>query len=155
MAKRSKKPKVIKKFKNIPKKTKEKVVFQRKREFPSISRFIPEFTFRFKRNDSLPGNSIRLIFAIVIVAIVTEGIHLFIDLRNVKVTADDSITFAKQAAYWQMTEKKYPNYRDGYFQLALLAYRVGDNQKANEYLQQVETLDPNFEGVQLLRSYIR
>ncbi|MCL5970930.1 MAG: tetratricopeptide repeat protein [Patescibacteria group bacterium] len=40
---------------------------------------------------------------------------------------------------------RYKDYRDGYFRLAILEYQLNDNAKAQEYLDKVMKLDPNFE----------
>jgi len=47
--------------------------------------------------------------------------------------------------YWEEILKKYPNYRDGYLQLAYLYYKVYKDNKAKENLAKALELDPNFE----------
>ena len=47
--------------------------------------------------------------------------------------------------YWQGIVSKYKDYRDGYFQLAVLEYQLGNIQKAKLHLDEVLKLDPNFE----------
>ena len=50
-----------------------------------------------------------------------------------------------QINYWQKVVDKYKDYRDGYFQLAILEYRLGQKEKSRMYLKEVFRLDPNFE----------
>lgn len=61
-----------------------------------------------------------------------------------KVLSERKEVLAK-ISYWQnvVTEKK--GYRDGYFQLAVLWYQLGQNVKAQIYLSEALKLDPNFE----------
>lgn len=51
----------------------------------------------------------------------------------------------KLIKYWEQIISEKPDYRDGYLQLALLHYKLYENEKAKEYLQKALELDPNFE----------
>lgn len=46
---------------------------------------------------------------------------------------------------WEEIINKYKDYRDGYFQLAILEYRLRNFDKAKFYLKKTLDLDPNFE----------
>lgn len=46
---------------------------------------------------------------------------------------------------WEEIISEKPDYRDGYLQLALLHYKLFENEKAKECLQKAIELDPNFE----------
>lgn len=46
--------------------------------------------------------------------------------------------------YWEGIVSEKPDYRDGFIQLALLHYKLYQNEKAKEYLQKALELDPNF-----------
>lgn len=47
--------------------------------------------------------------------------------------------------HWQEIVNTYKDYRDGYFKLAILEYRLKDLEKSKYYLDKALTLDPNFE----------
>ena len=51
---------------------------------------------------------------------------------------------------WEETLEKYPDYRDGYLQLAYLYYKIYQDEKAKENLTKALELDPNFETAQEL-----
>lgn len=51
---------------------------------------------------------------------------------------------AAKIYYWQKVVEKYKDYRDGYFQLSILEYQLGEMKKARIYLEKVFRLDPNF-----------
>ncbi len=56
----------------------------------------------------------------------------------------------KQITFWQGVVKKYTNYRDGYFELSVLEYRLKNFTKSEYYLQKTLYLDPGFkEGLKL------
>ena len=46
--------------------------------------------------------------------------------------------------YWEKVVDKYKDFRDGYFQLAVLEYRIRNFDKSKHYLDKVLALDPNF-----------
>jgi len=46
--------------------------------------------------------------------------------------------------YWERAVDKYKDYRDGYFQLAVLQYRLRNFEKSKYYLDKALALDPNF-----------
>lgn len=51
---------------------------------------------------------------------------------------------------WQAIAHKYKDYRDAYFQLAILEYRLRNFAKSKVYLDKTLALDPNFEkGIML------
>ena len=56
----------------------------------------------------------------------------------------------KLISYWEEILEKYPNYRDGYLQLAYLYYKIYQDEKAKENLTKALELDPNFETAQEL-----
>jgi hypothetical protein len=49
-----------------------------------------------------------------------------------------------EITHWQKVTQKYSDYRDGYFQLALLQYQLGNEQLANRYVEKSLAVDPNF-----------
>lgn len=46
--------------------------------------------------------------------------------------------------HWQEVVKEKPDYRDAYFELALLSYRLKRITEAKMYLEKVLELDPNY-----------
>lgn len=55
-----------------------------------------------------------------------------------------------EISYWKSIVDKYKDYRDGYFQLAILEYRLKDFNKSKFYLDKALALDPNFEKGRVL-----
>lgn len=61
----------------------------------------------------------------------------------------------KQYAYWQIVVSDHPDYRDGYYALAVLAYELGRNSDAVIFLRQVRAIDPNFVNSERLQSVLQ
>ncbi len=56
--------------------------------------------------------------------------------------------------FWEKVVAEKPNYRDGYLQLAVLNYKIWQNEKAEEYLKKALLVDPNFEPALKLKGII-
>lgn len=57
-------------------------------------------------------------------------------------------------ARWEDVVKNYPDYRDGYYSLSLLYFRIKDKKKALFYLDRALEIDPNFTMGRNLRGEI-
>ncbi len=64
------------------------------------------------------------------------------DMKNQPDTTTDS-----GYTYWMEIVRAHPDYRDGYFMVATLAYQRGNMQQAREYLNKVREIDPNYPGI--------
>ena len=56
--------------------------------------------------------------------------------------------------FWEKIVAEKPNYRDGYLQLAILNYKIWQNEKAKENLKKALIIDPNFEPALALKQII-
>jgi hypothetical protein len=54
-------------------------------------------------------------------------------------------TIRERITYWQQIVDSQPTYRDAYVQLAGLYYQLGDQSQVQALLDQVKSLDPNWE----------
>lgn len=59
-----------------------------------------------------------------------------------------------QIRYWKGILNQYKGYRDGYYQLALLEYRIGNLSEAFEYNNKALDVDPSFKEARLLAEKI-
>lgn len=64
-------------------------------------------------------------------------------------------TLESEYLYWLSVVHDHPDYRDGFFRLATIAYQRGDLEKLREFLGNVRSLDPNFSGLQQLEALIQ
>jgi tetratricopeptide (TPR) repeat protein len=56
---------------------------------------------------------------------------------------------------WEEVLEKYPNYRDGYLQLAYLYYKIYQDEKVKENLTKALELDPNFPPTQEIKKFLK
>lgn len=128
---------------------KKKQEINLKPEFPSNSRSIPESVFAFVREEKyvlLASLSGAFFFCLMLYMIVQLSISLQVQKR-----ADgERARVTQEMVFWQGVVADRPEYRDGYFMLAVLAYRLGKKQEARVNVEKVLEIDPNFkEGREL------
>ncbi|MEK7533346.1 MAG: hypothetical protein AAB542_02820 [Patescibacteria group bacterium] len=56
--------------------------------------------------------------------------------------------------YWQNVIRNHPDYRDGHYMLALLAFQRGNMDETRIHLNKVKILDPNYPGIALLETLL-
>lgn len=112
--------------------------------FPRISRVITEKWFL-----------IGLVCGILLVGIFIVASNIQANIEEKKSLEQKRETIKQQITYWQENARKYPGYRDAYFQLALLEYQLGDAQSSQNYLNKVESIDPNFQEAQKLEKVLK
>jgi len=61
----------------------------------------------------------------------------------------------KIISFWEEILEKYPDYRDGYLQLAYLYYKTYQDDKAKENLTKALELDPNFPPTNEIKKLIQ
>ncbi|MBI2031588.1 MAG: tetratricopeptide repeat protein [Candidatus Levybacteria bacterium] len=122
-----------------------------KLKFPRIYRFITEAPVikhlkKFQKRLIVAG----FLTALFIGGIVYVSLDLYRNLRNKTELERERESIVNQIKNWQSITEEYKGYRDAYFQLAILEYRLKNFDKSREYLQKTLSLDPNFkEGREL------
>lgn len=123
----------------------------KKNKFPRIFRFITEQKYLKK----IKKHHWRLITAgfvsaIILGAIVIVGAHSYKNYQENKRLTETRGNIKAQIDFWKSVNQKYPDFRDSYFQLALLEYQLKNFSETRIYLKEVLKLDPNFkEGIKL------
>lgn len=97
-------------------------------QFPHISRFIP---------------AALVVFIAVLLAInFAFWSNTFWNREQRK--EQEMHDLAAQKMQWESIVSAYPDYRDAYYTLAVIEYRLGDQGKAKTYVQKTLQIDPNF-----------
>ncbi len=100
-------------------------------------------------------HSDHLIFFIgitcIIIATIIVSFDLYSNYKTQKQLTAEKVKVVKELAYWQKEVGDKPNYRDGYFSLALIYYQLKDFENSSENLDRAMNIDPNFEKGKELR----
>jgi tetratricopeptide (TPR) repeat protein len=68
--------------------------------------------------------------------------------------ANDPEDIKKLIILWEEIVAQKPDYRDGFLQLAILNYKISENEKAEEFLKKALIVDPNFPLAEELKKII-
>lgn len=119
---------------------------EKEAKFPNISRFITERValLSHKRVPLKVLISSVLSFLFVLV-IMFQAVMLFQTWQKFSTIQAEKARLYQEVGYWQDVTGKFANYRDGYFSLAVLYYRLGNDEKARENIEKVLSIDPRFE----------
>ncbi len=128
-------------------------------KFPNISRF---FTENLKKNllKNKQKNTLlkRLFLSILIIVLFLFIVFMVIDLRQKTFIAQDldykHEEILKDIKEWEKVVNKYPDYKDGYLQLAILELKRKNFNMSKLYLEKVFNLDPNSKEGRQLESYL-
>lgn len=116
-------------------------------QFPSNYRAIPE---------KVKGDGfvffIGLLF--IISAIFVVSFDLYSNYKKKQSIAVQKAKILNDLSFWEKEVNKRPDYRDGYFTLALLNYQLRRFNEANKNLKISLDLDPNFKEGKELKSLL-
>lgn len=121
----------------------------KKKKSPSISRIITEAITRFVREEKVLLVAFFLglgLFAAVVIA--SLGLYHSLALQKQVRAEREKVVY--QLSFWEQVVRVHPDYRDGYFMLAVLHQRMGHSERSKLYLKKAMELDPSFsEGKEL------
>ena len=104
--------------------------------FPRIYRFITE-QWKLILASFISG--------LILISIILQGLILQKNLEIEKKMIADRKKTEIELSFWKSKLSEYPNYRDLYFKIANLEYKLGRIEEAKLNLKKVLELDPNFE----------
>ncbi len=123
--------------------------------FPNISRFITETPFSEKHIFYFKLSAVSFFSGFLLLGIVIQSISLLQNLNSVKAITSEREKVSKEIAYWKNVSTQYSDYRDVYFRIAALEYKMGNTQQSTEYMEKALLLDPNFEAGKVLGEKIK
>lgn len=114
----------------------------KKWQFPKISRFITEaknkLDWEQKKYLIYVFTAVFILFIAFMVFDLSQKILI---IQNLKTEREQVL---KDINKWEKVVQKYKDYKDGYLQLAILEYKMGDLNKAKTYLNNALNIDPNY-----------
>jgi|SRR5579859_6674970 len=125
--------------------TRLKAFYEKKTKYsPNISRFITEKWFL-----------LSLLSGVLLGSIIILSVIIHTRGEEKQILEQKRAIIQKEIIFWQENTRKYPGYRDAYFQLALLEYQLGNSQFSQDYLNKVISLDPNFDKARQLEKILK
>lgn len=124
-------------------------------EFPKIFRIIPENKLieKILKSKQLFYLTLGFILTFILVLIMGIGlmsINLYRNTDSFSQIISQRSQMQNQINFWQSIADKYQGYKDAYFQIAILEYKLGDLEKARQTNTKALLLDPNFDDAKKL-----
>lgn len=133
-----------------PKQFKKSVEKTHPKKSPSNSRNIPESVLhKIQREWKVVGFS--FLIGILLTAILFFAYDSFTIIDSLEMEKQRRVVVLEEIAEWERVIIAYPDYRDGYFKLALLYYQIGNRQKARGNISEALRIDPQFENGKILQ----
>jgi tetratricopeptide (TPR) repeat protein len=85
-----------------------------------------------------------LVYLILALLILIFGFSMVKNLKAYNVLSSEREKISTQIKTWESIVSKFKGYKDGYLQLAVLEYRLGEHEKAKKYVNQALYLDSNY-----------
>lgn len=127
----------------------------KKKNFPSIFRFITEYTVSDKAILHTKLIIIGFFSGLLLVSIVYQSSKLIHNIQAVQHMRVERGKINQEIAYWKQIANQYEGYRDVYFRIAALEYKVGNTTESKQYMEKALELDPNFEAGRVLGEKIK
>ena len=114
-----------------------------KHKFPTFSRIIFE---KSAFNKKIPKRVLYMLLVWIVFLIPTGviSLHVYTSFTQNQKVKNERTKTEEEIDFWKKMVNSYTDFRDGYFQLAVLEYRLNDFAKARSYLEKVLEIDPNF-----------
>lgn len=112
--------------------------------FPRIYRFITETTFSKKQEKDIKVLLTSAVSLFFIMLIALQSVILLQQLKQQQYLSQERVRLQQDIQYWQGVADKYKGYRDVYYRIASLQYRLGNVAESQKYIKKALELDPNF-----------
>ncbi len=88
--------------------------------------------------------SVFIVCLVIVFFIIFSGFALAKNIDTRKLQMEKIAQVNQEIEFWSKIAEKHRDYRDAYYQLAVLNYRIGETEKSKIFLKKVFLLDPNF-----------
>lgn len=129
------------------------------KQSPRNYRIITERFKKFKRNNTKLLERLRIevlvfVYVVTIFSILILGFNLLTNLQNQNQISFQKEKIQSEIRLWQDIADKFKNYKEAYYELAVLEYQLGDIEKSKYYLDKSLFLDPNFDKARELKKIL-
>ena len=122
--------------------------------FPSNFRFITEHSFTPTQSRQIKIGLVSVFSVFLLGLIFLQGVMIWYTFQQREIVSLQRGQLQKQVQYWQGVADKYQGYRDVYYRIASLQYRLGNVDASQKYVKKALELDPNFSDGRVLGAKI-
>ncbi len=128
---------------------------------PSIYRQFPDLIWKQlkkidrKKTFKLYRKTLKIFIVVIfIIAILLVGLDLYNNIQMKKRLDIEREKLTNELIFWKSVLTSYKDYKDAYFQIAIIEYKLGNKEEAKSYLKLGLDLDPNSEKGKNIERYI-
>lgn len=112
-----------------------------KAKFPKIYRFITDKSLK----KTLKLQFLVFIFSALSILILITAFDLLSNIQKEREQNFQRKLLTSELKTWESIAQEFPNFKDAYYELAVLSFRLGDLENARRYIKKALFLDPNLE----------
>lgn len=111
---------------------------------PRNIRSITDFHFSKAHSQNIKVGIVSSLSLFLLALIFIQGVTLWYNVQQREVYMEERAHLEKEITYWEGISEKYKGYRDVYYRIAALQFKVGNVAASQEYVKKALELDPNF-----------
>ena len=112
--------------------------------FPRNHRFITEHSFSKNQSYTIKVVLVSAVSLFLLILIFLQSVTLWYNIRQQEALAQNRTQLQNEVTYWEQVANKYQGYRDVYYRIAALQYKLGDTAESQKYVRKALQLDPNY-----------
>jgi tetratricopeptide (TPR) repeat protein len=124
------------------------------KHLPSIPRSITESLLSGRTFFFLKYIFVGAVSGALVIAIALQSVELKGNMLQAEQVVQDRDKLLQEVVYWKQIANTYSGYRDIYYRIATLQYKLGNKEESKKYLQKALELDPNFSEARVLGAKI-
>jgi tetratricopeptide (TPR) repeat protein len=122
--------------------------------FPKNLRFITEYKFSVAQSYTIKVILTSAISLFLLSLISLQGIAIWNNINQQQVQIQQRQQLQNEVKYWEGIAAKYQGYRDVYYRIAALQYKLGNISESQKYVKKALELDPNFPEGHVLGAHV-
>jgi len=112
--------------------------------FPKNLRFITEYSFSASQSRNIKVAMVSIVSLFLLSLIYLQGVTLWANLKHREAFYQQKAQLESEVTYWEGIATKYQGYRDVYYRIAALQYKLGNITESQHYVKKALEMDPNF-----------
>ena len=122
--------------------------------FPKNLRFITEYSFSQNQSAIIKIILTSVVSVFLLGLIFIQGISIWYTVQQREIFAQQRLQMENEVKYWEGVASKYQGYRDVYYRIAALQYKLGNVSESQKYVKKALELDPNFPEGRVLGAHV-
>jgi len=112
--------------------------------FPNNHRFIPDYIFSNTQSHYVKVILVSFVSLFLLTLIFLQGVTLWDNVKQSQALVSNRVQLQNEITYWEQIANKYQGYRDVYYRIAALQYKLGNTGLSQQYVKKAIQLDPNY-----------